>query len=52
MNKLNRLHYHKEYNYTELRKDFFGDKTVREINSVAIEYAIKYPFAPTRISHE
>ena len=52
MNNLDRLHYPKEDNYTELRKDFFGDKTVREINSVAIEHAIKYPFAPTRISHE
>lgn len=52
MNKLNRLHYHKEYNYTEWRKDFFGNANVHDINSAAAEYAKKHPFAPTRITHE
>ena len=40
------------FNYTEWRKDFFGDKSVQEINCAAIEYAKKYPFAPTKITHE
>lgn len=43
MNKVNRLHYSKNHNYTEWRKDFFGDTGVKEINSAAVEYAKHCP---------
>jgi len=38
-----------KFNYTEWRKDFFGDASVHEINSAAVEYVKNYPFQPTRI---
>ena len=41
-----------KFNYTEWRKDFFGNANVHNINSAAVEYAKKHPFAPTRITHE
>ena len=34
--------------YTEWRKNLFGDASVQEINSAAVEYAKNYSFQPTR----
>ncbi len=41
-----------KFNYTEWRKDFFGNASVHEINSAAVEFAKNYPFQPARIIHE
>ena len=41
-----------KFNYTEWRKDFFGDASVHQINSAAVQYVKNYPFQPTRIIHE
>lgn len=41
-----------KFNYTERRKDFFGNASVHEINSAAVEFAKNYPFQPARIIHE
>lgn len=38
-----------KFDYTEWRKNFFGDASVHEINSAAVEYVKNYPFQPTRI---
>ena len=38
-----------KFDYTEWRKNFFGDTSVHEINSAAVEYVKNYPFQPTRI---
>ena len=32
-----------KFNYTEWRKDFFGNASVHEINSAAVEFAKNYP---------
>lgn len=37
-----------KFDYTEWRKNFFGDASVHEINSAAVEYVKNYPFQPTR----
>ena len=37
-----------KFNYTEWRKNLFGDASVQEINSAAVEYAKNYSFQPTR----
>jgi len=33
-----------KFDYTEWRKDFFGNANVHDINSAAVEYAKNYPF--------
>ena len=38
-----------KFDYTEWRKNFFGDASVHEINSAAVKYVKNYPFQPTRI---
>ncbi len=38
-----------KFDYTEWRKNFFGDASVHEINSAAVQYVKNYPFQPTRI---
>ena len=40
------------FNYTEWRKTFFGETTIEDINSAAVEYAKNYPFHPSKIIHE
>ena len=37
-----------KFDYTEWRKNFFGDASVHEINSAAVEYVKNYPFQPIR----
>ena len=37
-----------KFDYTEWRKNFFGDASVHEINSAVVEYVKNYPFQPTR----
>lgn len=41
-----------KFDYTEWRKNFFGDASVHEINSAAVEFAKNYPFQHARIIHE
>lgn len=35
-----------KFDYTKWRRQFFGDKDVREINSLAATFAKEHPFQP------
>lgn len=37
-----------KFDYTKWRRQFFGDKTVSEINEAAAEYSRNHPFTPQR----
>ena len=37
-----------KFNYTEWRKIFFGEASVKEINSAAVNYAKNNPFQPKK----
>ena len=37
-----------KFDYTKWRRQFFGDKTVEEINDEAAEYARNHPFKPQK----
>ena len=37
-----------KFDYTKWRKQFFGDKTVSEINEEAAEYSRNHPFTPQK----
>ncbi|MBQ6503997.1 MAG: hypothetical protein IJI57_08820 [Flexilinea sp.] len=38
-----------KFDYTRWRKQFFGDKTVSEINEEAAEYSRNHPFKPQKL---
>ena len=38
-----------KYDYTKWRRSFFGDATVKEINSAAVNYERSNPFKPKGI---
>ena len=37
-----------KFDYTKWRRQFFGDKTVSEINEEAAEYSRNHPFKPQK----
>ena len=37
-----------KFDYTKWRRQFFGDKTVSEINEEAAEYSRNHPFTPQK----
>ena len=37
-----------KFDYTRWRRQFFGNKTVREINEEAAEYSRNHPFKPQK----
>lgn len=37
-----------KFDYTKWRRQFFGDKTVSEINEEAAEYSHSHPFKPQK----
>ena len=37
-----------KFDYTKWRRQFFGDKTVSEINEEAAEYSRNHPFTPKK----
>ena len=37
-----------QFDYTKWRKDYFGDKSVPELNNEAAAYAQKHPFAAAK----
>ena len=36
------------FDYTQWRRRFFGDKSVKEINADAVAYATEHPFVPNK----
>ncbi|MBR1634588.1 MAG: hypothetical protein IJ682_05930 [Lachnospiraceae bacterium] len=37
-----------KFDYTQWRRRFFGDKSVKEINADAVAYATEHPFVPKK----
>ena len=38
-----------KFDYTKWRRQFFGDKTVSEINEEAADYSHNHPFKPQKV---
>lgn len=37
-----------KFDYTQWRRRFFGDRSVKEINAEAVAYATEHPFVPKK----